>query len=344
MLFRKPFQRGEKELFVGGFSLVLVESFAEFAVKHVDVAAQPSGRYGVLDVFFHAGFADAEFLREPFVSEIFQGHYFRPFFRKRDETCEQAVAFEIRLEAEFQKIQFYARRYLVHNASVTLCGCRFLMFLRRISPIMAKGVKHGHTGAAAGIRCCMKSTGLRSALGIIKDFCRDNRKSVISFCALFALGIVIGIFITIDSAGGEFERISRADMEFGSVKVFFTTSFMVLAGYGVLLLGAGAPAFAVAGLVVFAVHGYYFGKYVCLLVAMYGATGVVNMIVVYIPFFLVTLVCMIVAGVRALNTVGCNRFRTAGLALLKTYGLNIAVNFVVFVIIGAFTKVIVVGF
>ena len=178
----------------------------------------------------------------------------------------------------------------------------------------------------------MKSTGLRSALGIIKDFCRDNRKSVISFCALFALGIVIGIFITIDSAGGEFERISRADMEFGSVKVFFTTSFMVLAGYGVLLLGAGAPAFAVAGLVVFAVHGYYFGKYVCLLVAMYGATGVVNMIVVYIPFFLVTLVCMIVAGVRALNTVGCNRFRTAGLALLKIYGLNIAVNFVVFVI------------
>lgn len=53
---------------------------------------------------------------------------------------------------------------------------------------------------------------------------------------------------------------------------------------------------------------------------------------------------MTVAGVRALNTVGCNRFRTAGLALLKTYGLNIAVNFVVFVIIGAFTKVIVVGF
>ena len=31
---------------------------------------------------------------------------------------------------------------------------------------------------------------------MVKDFCKENRKSVISFCALFALGIVLGIFIT----------------------------------------------------------------------------------------------------------------------------------------------------
>lgn len=190
----------------------------------------------------------------------------------------------------------------------------------------------------------MKLTGFRAAWGVVKDFCRDNRKSVISFCAVFVLGIIIGIFLTIDSAGGEFERIARADMEFGSVKVFFTTSFMVLVGYGILVLGAAAPALAVAGLLVFAVHGYYFGKYLCLLVGIYGMTGVVNIIFVYVPFFLFTFVFMIVAGVRAVNTVECNRLRGAGLVLLKIYGLNIAVDFVIFVIVGAFTKVIVVGF
>lgn len=190
----------------------------------------------------------------------------------------------------------------------------------------------------------MKLTGFRAAWGVVRDFCRDNRKSVISFCAVFVLGLIIGIFITIDSAGGEFERISRADMEFGSVKVFFTTSFMVLVGYGVLVLGAAAPALAFAGLAVFAVHGYYFGKYLCLLVGIYGVTGIVNIIFIYVPFFVFTLVCMIVAGVRALNTVGCNRLKTAGLALLKIYGINMAFNFVIFVIVGAFTKVIVVGF
>ena len=73
---------------------------------------------------------------------------------------------------------------------------------------------------------------------MVKDFCKENRKSVISFCALFALGIVLGIFITINAAGGEFEQIARADMEFGAVKVFFTASFMVLIGYGILLLAA----------------------------------------------------------------------------------------------------------
>ena len=76
----------------------------------------------------------------------------------------------------------------------------------------------------------MKSTRIRIIASIAKDFLRDNRKSVLSFSALFAVGLVAGIFITINAAGGEFERIARADMEFGAVKVFFTTSFMVLGG------------------------------------------------------------------------------------------------------------------
>lgn len=228
--------------------------------------------------------------------------------------------------------------------SLTLCGCRFLMFLRQKRRITAKGVNSAHMPRACGITFCMRMTGLRTAWCMVKDFCKENRKSVISFCALFALGIVLGIFITINAAGGEFERIARADMEFGAVKVFFTASFTVLIGYGILLLAACAPALAIVSLLAFALLGYYFGKYMCLLVAVYGITGTVNMIVIYIPFFLVTFVCMAVAGARAASAVGCNRVRASALSLLKIYGVNTAVDFVIFVIIGSFVKVIVVGF
>ena len=190
----------------------------------------------------------------------------------------------------------------------------------------------------------MKSTRIRIIASIAKDFLRDNRKSVLSFSALFAVGLVAGIFITINAAGGEFERIARADMEFGAVKVFFTTSFMVLGGYAVLLLSAGAPALFFVGLGVFLVEGYYFGKYLCLLTAVYGSTGIVNVIVIYIPFFFVTFVCLVVAGARAAGAVRGNRMRCTALTLLKIYGINIACNFVIFVIVGSFCKVLVVGF
>ena len=113
----------------------------------------------------------------------------------------------------------------------------------------------------------MKMTGLRAARGVVKDFLKENKKTVLSFGIVFALGIVIGIFVTISAAGGEFERVARADMEFGAVKVFFTTGFAVLLGYGVLLAAACAPAVAPVSLLSPAVLGYFFGKYMCLLVA-----------------------------------------------------------------------------
>ena len=82
----------------------------------------------------------------------------------------------------------------------------------------------------------------------------------------------------------------------------------------------------------------------CLLVAVYGATGILDLFVVYAPFFLITFVFLTVAGARAARAVGCGRMKAAALALGKIYGLNVAADFVVFVIIGSFAKVIVVGF
>ena len=204
----------------------------------------------------------------------------------------------------------------------------------------------------------MKMTGLRAARGVVKDFLKENKKTVLSFGIVFALGIVIGIFVTISAAGGEFERVARADMEFGAVKVFFTTGFAVLLGYGVLLAAACAPAVAPVSLLSPAVLGYFFGKYMCLLVAVYGATGIVNLLVIYVPFFLVTFLSMTVAGARAARAVGCGRVpgaraaravgcgrvRSSALVLLKVYGVNMAADFAIFVLVGAFVKVIVVGF
>ena len=88
------------------------------------------------------------------------------------------------------------------------------MFLRQKRRITAKGVNSAHIPRACGITFCMRMTGLRTAWCMVKDFCKENRKSVISFCALFALGIVLGIFITINAAGGEFEQIARAGRKF----------------------------------------------------------------------------------------------------------------------------------
>lgn len=185
---------------------------------------------------------------------------------------------------------------------------------------------------------------MRAVKGVVKDFLKENKKSVLSFAAVFAVGIAVGIFVTISAAGGEFERIARADMEFGAVKVFFTTSFGVLAGYGVVLLSVCAPPLAPVSLLAPVVLGYFFGKYMCLLVAVYGATGILDLFVVYAPFFLITFVFLTVAGARAARAVGCGRMKAAALALGKIYGLNVAADFVVFVIIGSFAKVIVVGF
>lgn len=178
----------------------------------------------------------------------------------------------------------------------------------------------------------------------MKDFLHNNKKSVASFAAVFAVGIIAGIFITINASGGEFERVARADMEFGAVKVFFSTSFMLLLGYGVILLSAAAPALVFAGLVSFGVLGIYFGKYACLLFACYGVTGVINFFVIYLPFFAVTFLLFVVAGAQAVNAKGCNRLKNSAFFILKIFGLNAGCDFVIFIIIGAFAKVIVVGF
>ena len=190
----------------------------------------------------------------------------------------------------------------------------------------------------------MKTTVLRSAFNVAKDFVYDNRKSVFSFLGVFFVALIAGVFVTVNSAGGEFEQVVRADMEFGAVTVFFTASFAVLAGYAVILVAAAGRNLAPVAALPFMVLGYLCGKYSCLLVACYGATGLTNLLLVYLPFFLMTLVCAAVAGARAVAAKGCDRMKCTALTLLKIYAVNAAFAFLFFLIIGSMTKVVIIVF
>ena len=69
-----------------------------------------------------------------------------------------------------------------------------------------------------------------------------------------------------------------------------------------------------------------------------------NLVDIYLPFVLLTFACMVVGGARAAKALGCGRVRSTALLLLKVYGVNVALDFVIFVLLGVFVKVLVVGF
>jgi hypothetical protein len=74
--------------------------------------------------------------------------------------------------------------------------------------------------------------------------------------------------------------------------------------------------------------------------------GVINLFFLYLPFFLITFVCLAIAGVAVLTAKGCEgsrgTFKPSFLAVLKLFALNVAIDLVIFIIIGAISKVIVV--
>lgn len=190
----------------------------------------------------------------------------------------------------------------------------------------------------------MRNTAFRSVAGVAKDFLSDNKKSVISFAAVFFAALALGIFLTVGAAGGEFEEVSRADTEFGAVKVFFTACFALICGYAVFLIPAKAPSLSPVALLPFGLLGYFSGRHCCLLIACYGMTGLTNLLLVYLPFFLVSLAAAAVAGARVTAMRGCERLKCAAVLLGKVCLFNFAAAFLFFIVIGSMTKVVVVVF
>lgn len=181
----------------------------------------------------------------------------------------------------------------------------------------------------------------------IKDFLSLHKKAVLCFSVLFFIGIVVGIVSAVNAVGGEFEKITQNDMTFGAVKVFFFSALFLLVGYIIIAVSACIHGMSFLAVVPFMILGYLCGRFVTVLVGSYGGIGLMNLIFVYLPFFIGSFICLLIGACiaqRQCNMCASNNsiLRPSIATILKALGINILFNFIVFLLIGAVTKVIIV--
>ena len=188
---------------------------------------------------------------------------------------------------------------------------------------------------------------VKSVLSAIKSFVSDNKKVIICATLIFALGITVGVISAIGAVGDDgFERVARADMEFSSAKVFFVSLLALLGCYVVFLLsGINAKTIFLIVIPFFAL-GFVTGEYSVALIARYETTGLLNLLLIYLPFFLCTFCCFVLCAViAAAPDCACGKtgLKPSFVQTVKVFGANVAIAFVFFLIIGAVFKVIVVS-
>lgn len=187
----------------------------------------------------------------------------------------------------------------------------------------------------------------KSVLSAIKRFVSENKKVLICAAIIFALGITVGVISAFRAVGEDgFERVARADMEFSSAKVFFVSLLALFCCYAVFLLsGINAKTIFLIVIPFFAL-GFVAGEYSVALIARYETTGLVNLLLIYLPFFLGTFCCFVLCAViAAAPDCACCKtgLKPSFVQTLKVFGVNVALAFVLFVIVGAIFKVIVVS-
>lgn len=188
---------------------------------------------------------------------------------------------------------------------------------------------------------------VKSVLSAIKSFVSDNKKVIICATIIFALGITVGVISAFGAVGEDgFERVARADMEFSSAKVFFVSLLALFCCYAVFLLsGINAKTIFLIVIPFFAL-GFVTGEYSVALIARYETTGLVNLLLIYLPFFLCTFCCFVLCAViAAAPDCACCKtgLKPSFVQTVKVFGANVAIAFVFFVIVGAIFKVIVVS-
>lgn len=188
---------------------------------------------------------------------------------------------------------------------------------------------------------------VKSVLSAIKSFVSDNKKVIICATIIFALGITVGVITAFGAVGDDgFERVARADMEFSSAKVFFVSLLALLGCYVVFLLsGINAKTIFLIVIPFFAL-GFVTGEYSVALIARYETTGLLNLLLIYLPFFLCTFCCFVLCAVIAVapDCACCKTgLKPSFVQTVKVFGANVAIAFVLFIIIGAIFKVIVVS-
>ena len=169
-----------------------------------------------------------------------------------------------------------------------------------------------------------------------------------SSAVLFAIGIILGIILAYRAVDGAFERVPRVDAETGAGKVFFISILCLVGGYGVLLIAGINNKTVFLICVPFVTLGYFLGKYSCALIGRYEGFGVINFVVIYLPFFLITFVLMMIAAANILSA-GCSDYcersslRPSFVRTLKILAINAGCSLVLFLIIGSITGVIIVA-
>ncbi len=174
----------------------------------------------------------------------------------------------------------------------------------------------------------------------ISTYVKRNKKLVISLFAVTAIALVLGIISAVRAVDGDFERVIRSEVEVATGKIFFL-SLLTLAGYYLLILLSGLNGKTVyIAFAPFFLAGFLFGRYSTALVMRYEAFGIVNLILVYLPAFLCTVILSLLCTVAQLEAScsDCDKkttLRPAFLKLLKYFAVNAAVVFVTFVILGS---------
>lgn len=186
----------------------------------------------------------------------------------------------------------------------------------------------------------------KSMISALKTFVSDNKKVIICASIIFVLGIAVGIISAFRSVSEDgFDRVARADMEFGAVKVLFI-SFLALIGCYAVFLIAGINDKTVFLIVIpFFALGFATGWYSVALIGRYETTGLINLLLIYLPFFLCTFCCFVLcATVTVAPDCGCKNggLKPSFVNTLKIFAINVAIAFVLFVIVGSIFKVIVV--
>ncbi len=192
---------------------------------------------------------------------------------------------------------------------------------------------------------------MRTLSSNIRAFFHENKKAVICFSVVFAVGLIIGIIAAIESRSGVFERFEISVVEYGAVRVFFISALLLIAAYALIWISSSGSKLVFLAVLPFLALGVMCGQYMCVLVGCYGLIGILNLVFIYLPFFLVTFALLLVAAAHILSRPGCSGPRCGGtpfhmqptfVFLLKIFGINIAINAVIFLLVGIFVKVIIV--
>lgn len=181
----------------------------------------------------------------------------------------------------------------------------------------------------------------------LKSFLSKNKKIIICSLIVFALGIIVGAVSAWRAVGGEFEEVLPKDADTGGARVFFFSTLALIGCYGVILLsGINNKTVFLAIIPVFLL-GFFFGRYSAALIGRFGALGIVNLVFAYAPFFICTFVCFVLSTIAVMNvdcakTAISSNLKPSFVDTLKLFGINVAIGFVLFVLIGSIYGVIIV--